>query len=275
MQSLQRLAVLCCALLFAAGAMAQSSDAVRRGRGTRPAKPPEAGAINLRGALGFGLDIPEFYPVEGFLLINRWVALRAFYVWPIPFNVRVEMPADVISKKGIIVEHPDLVVNFKALYGPQYGLEGLVFPWGGGFHVFAGASYRRLSLKGGVTSGLILRSEPNGPPLETNSSVRLYADASTAQYVLRGGVGYLLLSPMGIYFNVFLGYSKPYKAFSHIDVQGDVLNQKATNQEDVRAALDELKAVKEAEMEDKALTAMRPAEKLSLPIVGFSFGVYF
>ena len=228
-----------------------------------------------RLAFGLGLGVPELYPLEGIYVVNRWVAIRGFYVWPVPFNIRVEMPADVISKKGIIVEHPDLTVNFKAVYGPQYGFESLVFPFGGGFHLFAGASYRKLSLKGGVTSKLLLRAEGGGDPLTTNSSVRLYADAATAQYVARGGLGYLFFSPMGIYINLFAGYSKPYKAHSNINVDADILNEQATNPEDVRAALDELKQVKEREMEGKALKAMEPAETLSLPILGFTLGVYF
>ena len=228
-----------------------------------------------RVAFGVGLDVPELFPLEAYFFYNKWLSIRSFYVWPLPYKVRVEMPRDVVSKKGFIVEHPDLNINFQLIYGPQYGWETMVFPFRGRFHLFGGASYRSLRLKGVVQSNLILRAEAGGEPLETNSSVRIEADAATSQYVARAGLGYLYVAPMGLYFNFFAGYSRPYATKSGVEVKAAVVNTRASNQADVNAALEGFKEAKEAEMEATALKQMRPVEKLALPILGLSLGVYF
>lgn len=238
----------------------------------KPSKSRKSG--RLRYGLGIGLNVPDLVPLEGWVRFGNFAALRLFVVPEIPFNIRVEMPDDEVGgQDNITVAHPDLIIPFDAVYGPQYGVEAAFFPFGGTFYVGGGVSFRKLRLKGLVESSLILKTDSAAGSTETNSIFSIGADGTTSQYVLRTSLGFFWELRGGSYFNlVLLGLTQPYKAGSTVTVTADMTNPKAVNPT-ADKALDAFKADKEIEMEDKALIAMRPAEELVLPMIGLSIGI--
>lgn len=245
-------------------------------KGGRSSSPQET---SPRFSLGLGANIPDFFPLEGYLRFNRFLGLRVFYVPTLPFNLRVELPRDQLSSTGgITVENPDLNVKFDGKYGPQYGAEVMVFPTLGSFYVSAGISHRRLALDGGVSSDLILRSTASGSSIDTNTNFGIETQASTAQMVFRSALGWMwdIWMDRG-YFNLTLiGITIPKKTSSTINVTASITNPNASDPDGaIPDALAETKAAKEAEMEDKALDAMKPVEKLVLPLIGISTGIHF
>ena len=55
-------------------------------------------------------------------------------MFALPFNVRVELPADdIAAKQGVKIGYPAATLNFKAHWGPHYGMDALVFPFANAF----------------------------------------------------------------------------------------------------------------------------------------------
>lgn len=227
---------------------------------------------SIQFGFGMGVNVPDIFPFEGYAFLNSYFALRVFVVPTLPFNVIVQMPRDKISSTGgLIIEHPALDINFRARYGPQYGGELMWFPFGDEFFLSAGSSFRKLSIRGGVESPLLLTAASTGSSTETNTNFRVDADAATSQIVTRLGGGWLWKTGDS-YFALNFGYTMPKRAHSDVDVMVNVRNPNTSDQV-LTSALKELKAKKEEEATKKAKDAVRPAEELALPVLGLTFGV--
>jgi hypothetical protein len=250
----------------------------RRGkrRGPRP-------WYNPTFALGVGANLPEVLPFEGFVFFGKHFGLRLFYTPEIPFNIRVEMPSDVIStKKGVGVANPDFTIRMKAVYGAHYGAEALVFPWGGSFFVAAGASHRAMRLSGSAKSPILVCSliqaaqEPPCPDpearIETATELELKADAHTSALLTRASLGWFWHVGGAGYLSFVAGATKPTRIRSSVDVEAN-LDSPSSEDPDITGALAEVKTEREADLRDKALKEMRPVEEKVLPIIGLSAGI--
>ncbi len=274
------------ALLF--GELSYAQDATKFSMAPQPRKATSSarksspssnrgGFINpfaaMKFGFGMGVNVPDVFPVEGYAFLNSFFALRVFVVPTIPFNVIVQMPRDKISSAGgLMIEHPALDIPFRAKYGPQYGAEAMWFPFGDDFFLSFGSSFRKLAIKGGVESPLLLTAESTGTSTTTNTNFRVDADAATSQIVTRFGGGWLWKSGQSTYFALNFGYTMPRKASSDVNVYVNVRNPN-TNDQVLSSALKDLKAAKEKEATAKAKEAVRPAEELALPVLGLTFGV--
>lgn len=228
---------------------------------------------SLQFGFGMGLNVPDIFPFEGYAFLNSHFAIRLFIVPTVPFNVIVQMPRDKISSTGgLAIEHPALDINFRARYGPQYGGELMWFPFADAFFLSAGSSFRKLSIRGGVESPLLLTASSTGESTETNTNFRVDAEAATSQIVTRFGGGWLWKTGLDSYFSLNFGYTMPKRAHSDVSVTVNVRNPNTSDQA-LSSALKELKAKKEEETTKKAKDAVRPAEELSLPVLGLTFGV--
>lgn len=238
-----------------------------------------------RAALGLGFNVPEIAPVEGWLFFGRYAALRLFYTPVLPFNIRVEMPSDVVStKKGIGVANPDFVIRLKAYYGPHYGAELAVFPMGGSFYIFAGASHREMRLTGSAKSQILIcslievaKDPPCGNPaaaLRPETQLGVTADARAEALLARGGLGFFWHVGPWAYVNLSLGVSKPRVVRPYVKVVTS-LDSPAEGEEDqdITGALAEVKKEREADLERKALKEMRPVTEKTLPILGLTAGI--
>jgi hypothetical protein len=292
----RRVAMLACALAAVPAQGAEDSrlppswrtpPSPRRGGRTETTAeltPPRRPWYEPRAALGVGLNVPEVLPFEGFLFFGRYFGLRLFFTPQLPLNIRIEMPSDVIStKKGIGVANPDFTIRMKAYYGPNYGAEALVFPFGGSFFIGAGASYRKLRLVGSAKSPILICSlieAAKEPPcgdadaaIKTETQLELKADATTAAVLARGGLGWFWHVGRSAYLMFNAGLTKPTRISRSVSVEANV--DSPGDDDDVSGALSAVKAEREADLEDKALKEIRPVEEKTLPILGLSAGIRF
>lgn len=238
---------------------------------------------NPRIAIGAGLNVPELLPFEAYFLFGKYFAIRTFYTPVLPFNIRVEMPADVIStKKGIGVANPDFTIRMRAEYGAHYGAEALYFPFGKSLFLAAGASHRRMRLTGNARSPILVCSiieaakdppcaDPNAR-IETQSQLDISADATTTALLGRGAIGGFWHVGRFGYFMMNIGYTKPMRIHRSVDVIANV-DGPSSNDPEVSGAIAEVKAEREEELEKKALQEMQPVEERPLPIFGIAAGI--
>jgi hypothetical protein len=290
---------LACALAAAAVAVPSALAASRKRRDTvppawrpgAPAEPAEddAGAPALgmpyHFAVGPFVNIPEITGLEGWGFLGRYLGVRAFVTPPIPFKVRVEMPSDVIStKQQIGIANPDFEVRFHGVYGPNYGLEGMVFPFGGSFFLDFGVSHRTMRLSGSTQSAILICSlleaakEPPCPDpearLKTGTELRLRADATVSALLLRTGAGWFWEVGRHAYFTFSGGLTRPTHVTKSVDIHADV-EAPTVDQPEITGALADVRAEREKDLNDKALREMRPVAEKALPIVGVSAGWRF
>ncbi len=244
-------------------------------RSALPAKSPAASNGTVKFGAGVGLDLPDIVPVELVGWTKYW-GFRAFVSPPIGFDVRVEFPDDLISSnKGVEIEHPALNFSMDATYGPNYGAEVLVFPFGGGFFVDAGLSQRKFRLKGGVASPLIIRPAGSTESLTTKTIFGVNADAETVATMARASIGWIWrIFDAGYMKLSIIGAAVPVAAHTHAKVEA-VVDAPGVENDDIQGAMAELKQAKEAELRDKAVTESKPAEELKMPIIGLSLGYIF
>jgi hypothetical protein len=237
-----------------------------------------------RVAVGVGLNFPELLPLEMHLTFGKYVGLHMFYTPPLPVNIRVEMPADVLSSKnGIAVANPDFTIRARAVFGPQYGAELLGYPFGGSFFLAAGASYRKMELKGSARSGVLVCSvieaqkEPPCPDpdarLTTDTKLQLDVDAVTSAVLTRASLGWFWHVGSFGYVTLAGGATKPNRINRNVKVTATV--DSPGNDDTVSGALAEVKREKEADLQKKAIKEMRPVDEKVLPILGISAGVRF
>lgn len=121
-------------------------------------------------------------------------------------NIRIEMPADLIStKKNIGVAHPPYTITSKAGSGPGGGIAGVFYPYlsgrdGGGWFIGVGAEQRRFTLAGSTKSPVLICSlieAEKDPPcgdedaaIVTRTQIVLDANLSTTGFALRGWTGW-------------------------------------------------------------------------------------
>jgi hypothetical protein len=236
-------------------------------------------------AVGPFLNVPEIAGVEGWAFLGRYFGLRAFVTPPIPFKVRVEMPSDVLStKQQIGIANPDFEVRFRGVYGPNYGLEGMVFPFGGSFYLNVGASHRVMRLSGSTQSAVLICSlleAAKDPPcadpaarIKTGTELKLRADATVTALLLRAGAGWFWEVGRHAYFTFSGGVTRPTHVTRSLNVHAD-LEAPTVDQPEIVGALADVRAEREQDLHDKALREMRPVAEKALPVVGISAGWRF
>lgn len=236
-------------------------------------------------SFGLGANLPEIFPFESHIFLGPYVALRLFYTPPLPKKIRVEMPSDVISaKNGLAVVNPDITIPLELTYGPHYGIEGYIFPFGGSFFVGGGVSFRKIRLKGDAKSPIklcsvieALKEPPCGnddTAITTKLQLELSADAVTSASLVRTAAGWYWLVGDSFYFTTSFGLARPTGIKRSMTVVASVDAPGAAS-EVLEDALVAYKKEKEAEMEQKALKEIQPVEERILPILGVSFGLRF
>jgi len=231
--------------------------------------------IPYQQGVGVGLDIPEIFPVE-YVGWHEYFGWRAFWSAPYDFNVRVEMPDDVISNsKGIEISHDALDFTLKATYGSNYGAEAFVFPFGGSFFTAAGLSYRQFRLRGEVQAPLHIRVQGSEYRATTKTEFGARADARTEAWLARLQFGWIFrLFDRGYTKISLVGVARPIS--SHSTVEADaIIDAPGEENDDVAGALFELKKLKEKEMQAKALQEIKPVESKLMPVIGMTVGLLF
>jgi hypothetical protein len=234
-------------------------------------------------ALGFGAGFPTLLSVEGYGFVGRYLALRGFFMPPIPFGIRVELPSDVISaKQGLAVANPPFDVNFKGRYGSSYGADIMLFPFAGSFFVGAGLSERRLRLEGNADSGILACSvieAAKEPPcgdknarIETQTRLAIKADLTTASMVNSLGAGWFVRFWDSAYMTFQFGYAKPWNIDRRVSVSA-TLDSPSSTPTEITGALADIRTEKEDEMRTKVLQEIKNYDEKGQPILGLSFGM--
>lgn len=261
--------------------------ATSRPRTARPSPRRRRPWYKPRLALGLSSNIPEFLGAEAWLSFGKFFAFQAFWAPQLPFNIRVEMPADVIStKKGVGVANPDFNIHLKAHYGPHYGINAVVFPFGGSFFIAAGAAKRQMRLSGSAKSAILICSlievakEPPCPDpnasLHPDTKLRVEADVLTSALLLRGMTGFLWDVGNWAYVSMQVGATKPKKIDRRVKVStGLDFPSGADADDDITGALAQVKTERESDLERKAIKEMRPVDSKVLPIMGLTAGIRF
>lgn len=239
-------------------------------------------------SMGAGVNIPELIPIEGVAMFGRWAALRLYYGPPIPFKIIVDMPSDITgkpSKSGLVIGYPDATIKFDAVFGPHYGFDVIGFPMGGSFFVSVGAGVRDFSIKGGTSSPFFACSvteaakEPPCPDpelrIQTRTQLVLGADTKSTTTLLRYSLGWRFSFLETGYMTLILGAVKPIKTKRNLDITADLDTPGTDADAELSEEIQEYRAVKEREMEEKSLKECRPYDEKALPILGLVWGILF
>lgn len=210
----------CPAFLFCDFASANTSDSNFGFGGTagpraRRANPGSAipGGPSLRPSveardfsLAVNAAIPDLWSMTLQWRLSQRFALELSAAPETKLNVRIEMPADLIStKKNVGVANPAYTITSKAGSGPGGGIAGVFYPYlsgrdGGGWFIGTGAIYRRLTLTGLTKSPVLICSlieAQKDPPcgdadaaLVTRTQFVIDADIESSGIALRGWTGW-------------------------------------------------------------------------------------
>ncbi|SMF54782.1 hypothetical protein [Pseudobacteriovorax antillogorgiicola] len=228
-------------------------------------------ADRLVWSLGLGLNVPDIIPLEGMVRYDGLFAFRGFFVPSLPFDVKVEYSRGVLANQdGLAIENPDLTIDFDGVYGPQWGLEFLIFPFQESLYIGFGWSRRALSLEGRIDSNLILSSSAGS--INTNSVISIEARARVVQTVNRISLGWKV--PIGsIYLSFNLGYTFPEGGQSQLEMKGNIANPSAI--EDIsNQTIEEAERTFEADLEDQTRDDVDKVKDFEAPILGISIGMY-
>ena len=246
---------------------------------SHPTKPHEAVSSATPFAVGFGIgaNFPDMFPFAAYLKYKHTIDLRLFASPVMPFKVRVQMPEDEIkTQKGspVVIRTPATEISFDANYGPQYGLETLYHPFDGSFFVSFGLSVRSLSLKGDVETNVNIATVDGAYNGDSFTRLYLAANAKTSQAVMRSALGWRWPIYNTGFFSFLMGYTKPYHHHSNVKMQSELHTGSTPIDETLNIALADLKKKKETDLEAQSLKAMRPVERLALPVIGVEMGFF-
>lgn len=238
--------------------------------------------------MGLGISFPELLPIEAIFTWWKIFALRVFYAPPIPFNIRVNMPGEVVSsyKKILGVAYPPTTVKLKAVYGPHYGVDAMIFPLRGSFFILGGMAFRQISLSGRAKGPILVctkEAAEKEPPcsgdegvIKTRTQLVLEANTKSTAYLMRGAVGWLwTLGKSGYLMWTLLGTAVPTNVKRDLDIDASISTITDDVEDDISDALRQIKEEKEEEMKQNALKEMRPVEEKPLLMIGLTGGFQF
>jgi hypothetical protein len=181
-------------------APARSPDAVTGGPSLKPAVEASDFSLSINGA------IPDLLSATLHWRVSERFGLDFRAAPETLLNVRVEMPADLIStKKNVGVANPPYTITSRAGSGPGVGLGAVFYPYlsgrdGGGWFVGTGVDQRRFTITGKTKSPVLICSlieAQKDPPcgnldaaLVTRTQFVIDADMETSGISLRGWTGW-------------------------------------------------------------------------------------
>ncbi len=224
-------------------------------------------------SLGLGFILLDYFPLEITKRWNDFIKTKIYYGFALPFKVSVEYSRGVLANEGnVSIENPDLNVDFTGQFGPQVGVDIQIHPFAGSFFLALGYGYRKLTLKGQLTSYLILTSSSGS--INTNSEIDIQASAWVKQRIARVYVGWQwqILSGLG-YLTVPLGFSFPVTGSSSLTMKANLINPKATTPVE-NVILEKAEREFESDLEEQTRKDVQAVEILSTPIIGIVVGIH-
>ena len=240
-------------------------------------------------AFGVGVGSPDGLAFDVTVFISRHLALRAFGAPPISVPVTVHMDAETLATLGPYkIEEEPLDLDVRGHYGPQFGLDAMILPFGGTFFVSLGFSQRSVSASTAGSSSLHLCPTSNAScgqlPLRPSlqdiplfTGVDASASVRSVSYMARGAIGWRWdLGDNGYLQLTALGIAKPFSVARDVSVAASLrsplpapYNQYAQN------ATQQLVADRQSAAKTQIVAAIKPYDTAILPDVAIEAGLQF
>lgn len=227
----------------------------------------------------WSLELPMTFPEGiganlGYRWLD-WLAADVFYHVPVLIRVHATIKSKkLVDREGITIRSPNIDLPARVELGPHMGLSARFEPFKHALFLTLGLEHRVLKIESTVQSHLEV-ADAYSRNL-TNTLFQASARTRTDQTLLRSTFGYRwLLGDDTYFFSLFSGLSRPLRARSHVRTEVRVRNPEASNPANVDAQnLSEAEAQQSKLMQQKLEGELRKFEKLTLPILGISFGKY-
>jgi len=230
---------------------------------------------------------PELVRMDYRYSFSSHLALTIGASFPVPIDVEVAMPSDVIradKTKSIAVAYPAFNINFKVDWGPHIHTGLIWHPFGGSWYNSFAAGVRSVRIKGKAASQLRVCSiaeavkEPpcgnDAAAIKTRNSIALDADITLVSTVARVVTGWVYDVNAAWAINLELGAFAPLNTKQTSKVAASIIAPDGT-QEDVDGALGELRAKSEVDVIDKAKTELGKVTNRPIPVLGIGVGYRF
>jgi|GEM_PF-6625013 len=230
---------------------------------------PKSSPWSLRLPLGF----PQGLGAELQFQTAPWFSFTGFYHLPTQLRIQTRLKSrKLVEREGILIRSPEINLPFHVQMGPHAGLGCRLWPFLTDFYLMFALESRLLKIDSIAQSHLeVIDSQSKSL---TNTLFRVSASTRTEQRLLQSTVGYRWSLGTASYFvTAFSGFSRPLWAQSSIKTDVRVLNLEASNPDESNASnLRDAEVQQGRVVHQKLATELRKFERMSLPILGISFG---
>lgn len=230
---------------------------------------------------------PELARLEYRYSLSSKFALFLGASGPIPIDVNVSMPSDVITSdrsKTLAVAYPAFDIKFKVAWGPHV-FSGIAWhPLGGSWYTTWAAGYRSVVIKGETAAPLRVcsineaRKEPpcanDAAALQTRNKIALNADVKIQSVAGRFATGWIYSFSPKLALLAELGVFAPISSTESTAITASILAPDGTPEE-ITGALADLRAKSQADLADKAATELDKVINKPLPVAGIGMGYRF
>jgi hypothetical protein len=240
-----------------------------------------------RHSLAIWGGLPDVARLDYRYSLNSKLVLNLASSGPIPVNVDVEMPSDVIksdSQKSLAVAYPAFNARFDVTWGPHaYG--GVIWhPFGGTWYTSVAAGFRYLKLSGQAATPLRICSiieAAKEPPcgndqaaLQTRNSIALEAEITVTSLFSRFATGWNIPISSSFQGLIEAGLLVPLQNTIKTSVSANIVSPDGTPEE-LSGALADLRSKSQKDLENKALKEITPVIEKPLPVLAIGAAYAF
>jgi hypothetical protein len=240
-----------------------------------------------RHAVSLWASLPEFARLEYRYSLSPKLAFFLGASGPMPINVNVSMPSDVITTdraKTLAVAYPAFDITFKIAWGPHI-MSGLAWhPLGGRWYTTWAAGVRSITIVGNAASPLRVcsikeaRKEPpcgnDSAAIQTRNTIALETKASILSFAGRFATGWVFSIAPQFAIMAELGVFAPLSTKESIDVEASILSPDGTPEE-VSGALSDLREKSQKDLATKASSELGKVINKMLPVAGIGMAYRF
>lgn len=238
-------------------------------------------------AWGVGLSSPEVLTLDLFRLYSAHWGLRLSLAPPIPF--RIALNQEIQSKQvdgRLQISTPASTGFLNVLYGPHASADALYFPFASStFYVSGGLGYRRLSVKGKLSSPLFVcfveaseTCDDSVKYAEVGANVHVNTEYQSTSLMWRFGTGwfYPLKQNQYLHINIF-GLTKALRTYRHASAD-TFLDQDLVvggDSSKAKASAGEILGSKSDQIETRTVDRASIVENIAIPTIGVGTGFTF
>lgn len=240
----------------------------------RPVKRSEK-RLGVRRSVDIGarFSIPEGYGLDLNWRFHSYFSINAYASRPLDLQINYAIKSrTIVERRGYALRQPSLRLPIKAGFGPSVGMGLSVHPLRGGFFISGGIQHRIVTLESQAQSPVEIVDSNS----QTFSNSRLFASAKTETRQILGQVAlghrYGILDH-SLFFSWSVGVNRPFFSKSQQSVDLEVINPRASRQDEVVADnFDDVELQEEIKAEGGLSDLLRDIEKASIPFISMSFG---